>query len=184
MLVNLASTSAASVFAASPRPGVTGTLPVTRGGTGVTTLDALKTTLGISSATLKIGFFRSYGVFRNWSPVTGTVNVDGTISAVCIISATSDQPYVYKNSSTIDCYFLCVSNDQKYNVLIPGESATLYTVFAEDNAGCGYCAKFQTNPSSISCGSINVTTTKITIDADSNLGDDGYLYVSGIYLYE
>ena len=37
MLVNLASTSAASVFAASPRPGVTGTLPLTRGGTGATT---------------------------------------------------------------------------------------------------------------------------------------------------
>ena len=46
MLVNLGSTSAASVFAASPRPGVTGTLPVARGGTGVTSLDALKTALG------------------------------------------------------------------------------------------------------------------------------------------
>ena len=48
LLVNLASTSAASVFAASPRPGVTGTLPVARGGTGVTSLDALKTALGIT----------------------------------------------------------------------------------------------------------------------------------------
>ena len=36
--VNLASTSAASIFAASPRPGVTGTLGVANGGTGATTL--------------------------------------------------------------------------------------------------------------------------------------------------
>lgn len=41
MLINLASGSAASVFAASPRPGVTGTLPVSRGGTGVTSLKNL-----------------------------------------------------------------------------------------------------------------------------------------------
>lgn len=34
MLVNLASTTAASVFAASPRPGVTGVLPIGHGGTG------------------------------------------------------------------------------------------------------------------------------------------------------
>ena len=38
MLVNLSSTSADTVFKASPRPGVTGTLAVTNGGTGVTTL--------------------------------------------------------------------------------------------------------------------------------------------------
>ena len=37
MLINLASTSAASVFATSPRPGVTGTLPLGNGGTGGTT---------------------------------------------------------------------------------------------------------------------------------------------------
>ena len=34
MLTNLASTAAASVFAASPRPGVTGILPIANGGTG------------------------------------------------------------------------------------------------------------------------------------------------------
>lgn len=43
MLVNLGSTSAASVFAASPRPGVTGTLPVARGGTGQTSVDSTPT---------------------------------------------------------------------------------------------------------------------------------------------
>lgn len=59
MLTNLGSTSAASVFAASPRPGVTGILPATNGGTGVTSLDALKNALGgsrylISSTALNL----------------------------------------------------------------------------------------------------------------------------------
>ena len=40
MLTNLGSTSAASVFAASPRPGITGTLPVSHGGTGATGANA------------------------------------------------------------------------------------------------------------------------------------------------
>lgn len=37
MLVNLGSTTAASVMQAAPRPGVTGTLPIANGGTGATT---------------------------------------------------------------------------------------------------------------------------------------------------
>lgn len=40
MLINLASNSAANVFAASPRPGVTGTLAVGNGGTGKTSWTA------------------------------------------------------------------------------------------------------------------------------------------------
>lgn len=49
MLINLASTTAASPFESAPRPGVTGTLPVARGGTGQTSLanfaSSLKTNL-------------------------------------------------------------------------------------------------------------------------------------------
>ena len=45
MLVNLGSTTAASVFAASPRPGVTGTLPLGNGGTGGTTAAAARANL-------------------------------------------------------------------------------------------------------------------------------------------
>lgn len=48
LLVNLAGTSAAAVFAASPRPGVTGTLPVANGGTGATSASAARTALGIT----------------------------------------------------------------------------------------------------------------------------------------
>lgn len=46
MLTNLASNSAASVFAASPRPGVTGTLPIANGGTGATSAAAALAALG------------------------------------------------------------------------------------------------------------------------------------------
>lgn len=49
MLTDLGSTSAANVFQASPRPGVTGTLPVANGGTGATTPEQARKNLGIDS---------------------------------------------------------------------------------------------------------------------------------------
>lgn len=45
LLVNLGSTSPASAFQESPRPGVTGTLPVARGGTGATSAAAARRAL-------------------------------------------------------------------------------------------------------------------------------------------
>lgn len=51
MLVNLGSTSAASVFATSPRPGITGTLGIGNGGTGATNKSGARTNLGITSGT-------------------------------------------------------------------------------------------------------------------------------------
>lgn len=52
MLVNLGSTSAASVFAASPRPGVTGTLGVANGGTGKTSWTANQLVYSSGTTTL------------------------------------------------------------------------------------------------------------------------------------
>lgn len=50
MLTDLGSTSAANVFQASPRPGVTGTLPVSNGGTGATSVaTAVRALLGSSA---------------------------------------------------------------------------------------------------------------------------------------
>ncbi len=51
MLINLESTSAASVFAASPRPGVTGVLPIENGGTGCNSYGDALAALGLSAIT-------------------------------------------------------------------------------------------------------------------------------------
>lgn len=51
MLTNLASTSADTVFKASPRPGVTGILPVANGGTGKNTLQATRNAMGLGNTT-------------------------------------------------------------------------------------------------------------------------------------
>lgn len=54
MLVNLGSTSAASVFTASPRPGVTGTLAVARGGTGATSAASARSNLGAAASDIVV----------------------------------------------------------------------------------------------------------------------------------
>ena len=51
MLTNLGSTSAANVMAASPRPGVTGTLGPGNGGTGQTSLQATRNAMGLGNTT-------------------------------------------------------------------------------------------------------------------------------------
>lgn len=51
LLVNLASTTAASVFATSPRPGVTGTLAISHGGTGLTAAPSMLINLASTTAT-------------------------------------------------------------------------------------------------------------------------------------
>ena len=50
MLINLGSTSAASVFATSPRPGITGTLAVSHGGTGATSAASARSNLGAAAS--------------------------------------------------------------------------------------------------------------------------------------
>lgn len=52
LLVNLGSSSAADAFHESPRPGVTGTLPVERGGTGATSAASARSNLGITPANI------------------------------------------------------------------------------------------------------------------------------------
>ena len=49
MLTNLGSTSAASVFATSPRPGITGTLAVAHGGTGATSAASARSNIGAAA---------------------------------------------------------------------------------------------------------------------------------------
>lgn len=65
LLVNLESTAADNVFKASPRPGVSGTLPLARGGTGSTSASGARTNIGLGK-TLWTGSFKS-----------GSINVPG-----------------------------------------------------------------------------------------------------------
>lgn len=51
MLTNLGSTTAADVLAASPRPGITGTLGAANGGTGQTSLQATRNAMGLGNTT-------------------------------------------------------------------------------------------------------------------------------------
>ena len=60
LLVNLDSTSAASIFASSPRPGVTGSLGIANGGTNATTAAAALTNLG------------AVGTVNGTSPITAS----------------------------------------------------------------------------------------------------------------
>lgn len=60
MLVNLGSTTAASVFATSPRPGVTGTLPVAQGGTGQTKAWTNGTVSSLNNATVTSAQFATF----------------------------------------------------------------------------------------------------------------------------
>lgn len=69
MLVNIGSTSAANVFAASPRPGITGTLAVSHGGTG---------------ATDRGGSLANGGLLYNIGIMAGTANPSGTATNGCI----------------------------------------------------------------------------------------------------
>lgn len=51
MLVNLSSTNAADIFAKEPRPGVTGKLPISLGGTGQTTAAGVRNAIGLGNTT-------------------------------------------------------------------------------------------------------------------------------------
>ena len=73
MLVNLSSTSAANVLQASPRPGITGTLGVTNGGTGVTSLQALRNAAGLGNTT---------GALPVANGGTGTTSKTGIIQTI------------------------------------------------------------------------------------------------------
>ena len=56
LLINLGSTSAANVLQASPRPGVTGTLPITNGGTGATNAAGALTNLGLTATAAELNY--------------------------------------------------------------------------------------------------------------------------------
>lgn len=96
MLTNLGSTSAASVFAASPRPGVTGTLPIANGGTGATTASQACANLGalpLSGGTMTGAIKRSGNVIENIETISSTNICGGTSldNGACLVLRGKDQ---------------------------------------------------------------------------------------------
>ena len=90
MLTNLASTSAADVLVASPRPGVTGTLGAGNGGTGQTSLQATRNAMGLGNTT------GALPIANGGSGQTGTTSVStvgniitttGASSGISLVSA-------------------------------------------------------------------------------------------------
>lgn len=93
MLVNLASTTAANIFATSPRPGITGTLGTTHGGLGST---------AYSSEYIKgVGTIDRYGLLRVLRFMTDPVNLSGSWTTVTLTTLpAADRPKNHNVTST------------------------------------------------------------------------------------
>ena len=100
MLVNLSSTSAANVFTASPRPGITGTLGIAHGGTGTTSQTANRLCFTTDSAGITSGYHYAssthVGICMTSAP-EAALGVKGEIHATGIIQTggNSHRAYLY-----------------------------------------------------------------------------------------
>lgn len=110
LLTNLESTDAANVLQASPRPGVTGTLPVANGGTGNTSVDTtptadstkMVTSGGVYTALAgkqdKAATLNLTLASASWSSSTQTVSAAGvTASNIVIVTPAPSSYYDYAN---------------------------------------------------------------------------------------
>lgn len=90
MLVNLGSTSTASPYQSAPRPGVTGTLPVSRGGTGATSISALRRSLKLYSGSKVIINNDNYTVLFTNSEYAGITGRGFNQTTDCIVVMNAD----------------------------------------------------------------------------------------------
>ena len=139
LLIDLASTQAASPFAATPRPGVTNTLPITAGGTNATTAADARSNLS-AAATF-------YPTATNWSGLhsvltdiptnyTGMFKCNATTSGTLTGGKVGSILYgmVSRLTSTIFEFFAGPGNSSmmyKWRVTFAsdGASATVGTVY-------------------------------------------------------
>lgn len=90
MLVNLGSTSTASPYQSAPRPGVTGTLPVSRGGTGATSISALRRSLKLYSGSKVIMNNEMFSVLFTNSEYAGITGRSFNQATDCIVVMNGD----------------------------------------------------------------------------------------------
>lgn len=188
LLVNLASTSAASVFAASPRPGVTGTLPVARGGTGVTSLSALKTALGItdtstpsSGSSVTVGGTISFGDY-DWICVHSASGIKYMMTKYVIGATVFGSSTVFASSQAL---LFCRLLEAAFG--LPGNSdfveftndgvtgKLLLATYAQCNGGFSY---FSSNANRIGTDANGTATTWWTSSPNSS-STVYYVYTSG-----
>ena len=130
LLVNLGSTSAANVLQTSPRPGVTGTLPAARGGTGQTSLQATRNAMGLGNTT---------GVLPIANGGTGTSSSDPVIAS----GTSGNWHYVKFNSGFAICSGWFTVNRTSTSALLGGtvgrfeHSLSLPFSFVRDKSICG-----------------------------------------------
>lgn len=133
MLTNLGSTTAASIFAASPRPGVTGTLPIANGGTGKTTAADARAALGANSATnlttgtlpaARLPFKYQFGtasITQNWSTIS--LSAGFTSAPMVLVSFTDDAA-----SSSIQPIKTMSRTKTSFQVCMCGSNTTARTI--------------------------------------------------------
>lgn len=112
MLTNLGSTSAASVFAASPRPGVTGTLPVANGGTGNTSVDTTPTSESTKMVT-------SGGVYTALSGKASTATYTASVTTTWTADSTNGGYY-----QTVSVSGMLASDNPIADVVLGGSVET------------------------------------------------------------
>ena len=85
MLTNLASTTAANVFQASPRPGVTGILGIANGGTGLSSLTANRIYVGNGTSALKATNTTEFGTIGYSTVSPGNTSGDDAFYKAALI---------------------------------------------------------------------------------------------------
>ena len=168
-----------------PVGNITGVLPVSKGGTGQTSLDALKGALGIGSSTLKVGYFNGYNTSQQRDQESTVITTDGTIIAaipVLVHSSTlhgiQATPVEYNNRN--ERYYA------KDGLILPGESRTYIDRVVSGDDSSEYAKTTWERP----LGSITVGTNTISIYAkrmpgsSSSSRTDHTMYVTGIYFYQ
>ena len=125
MLTNLGSTTAASVFAASPRPGVTGTLPVANGGTGNTSVDTTPTSGSTKMVTSGGVYTALNGKQAAPASVTGSSSTVNTTVADNTDYSYTNTRYLTLTGANVNCHgFITFNSSYAPTISVSGFTAS------------------------------------------------------------